>query len=412
MSGVRTRIANVAKISSGKRPPLIEKEKTAQCVVPVIGGGGPSGFTLEANESAGVLITGRVGTLGKLHVATEACWPSDNALIIKPASDEIDRSFLRYALSEVIASATGLNRGAANPLLTQKDLGQLEIAFFPFAEQREIAAILGALDDKIEVNRKASATLEEMARALYRSWFVDFDPVWARLEGRQPAHMDAATAALFPDSFDDDGLPVGWKTAPYLDLVEIISGGTPKTTVDEYWNGDIPWYSVVDAPAAGQVFVHSTEKNISQLGFGNSAVKLVPRGTTIISARGTVGKIAMAGGDMVFNQSCYGLRGKLPETDAFVYFATERGVEQLQSMAHGSVFATITRKTFQGLDLAKPPIKLLKAYDASASVWLDRIHAFGLESRTLATLRDTLLPRLMSGELRVGEARELVEEVA
>lgn len=294
-----------------------------------------------------------------------------------------------------------------------KDIRDLELGELPCLEsQREIAAILGALDDKIEVNRKASATLEEMARALYRSWFVDFDPVWARLEGRQPAHMDAATAALFPDSFDDDGLPVGWKTAPYLDLVEIISGGTPKTTVDEYWNGDIPWYSVVDAPAAGQVFVHSTEKNISQLGFGNSAVKLVPRGTTIISARGTVGKIAMAGGDMVFNQSCYGLRGKLPETDAFVYFATERGVEQLQSMAHGSVFATITRKTFQGLDLAKPPIKLLKAYDASASVWLDRIHAFGLESRTLATLRDTLLPRLMSGELRVGEARELVEEVA
>ncbi|RWR05299.1 restriction endonuclease subunit S [Paenirhodobacter populi] len=312
------------------------------------------------------------------------------------------KELLRY-------SSTVGTPGIGQPL---SSLRAMRVPMPPLHEQREIAAILGALDDKIEVNRKASATLEEMARALYRSWFVDFDPVWAKLEGRQPAHMDAATAALFPDSFDDDGLPVGWESAPYLDFVEIVSGGTPKTSTYEYWGGDIPWYSVVDAPAPGQVFVHQTEKNISPLGFENSAVKLVPRGTTIISARGTVGKIAMAGCDMVFNQSCYGLRGKREQTDAFVYFATERGVEQLQSMAHGSVFATITRKTFEGLELAGPPISLMNAYEAVSSVWLDRIHALGLESRTIATLRDTILPRLMSGELRVGEARELVEEVA
>lgn len=361
-----------------------------------------------------ISIVGTIGLVGLIPGSLDGANLTENAAKICVNNELYNSAFLKYFLMspEGQERIDQMSVGSTQRKLALFRIKDIVVPLPPVCEQREIAAILGALDDKIEVNRKASATLEEMARALYRSWFVDFDPVWARLEGRQPVHMDAATAALFPDSFGDDGLPVGWKTAPYLDLVEIISGGTPKTSIDDYWNGDIPWYSVVDAPTAGQVFVHSTEKNISSLGFENSAVKLIPRGATIISARGTVGKIAMAGGEMVFNQSCYGLRGKQPETDAFVYFATERGVEQLQSMAHGSVFATITRKTFEGLELAKPPIELLKAYDAAAGVWLDRIHALGLESRTLTTLRDTLLPRLMSGELRIGEARELVEEVA
>ncbi len=93
----------------------------------------------------------------------------------------------------------------------------LKISLPPIKEQREIAEVLGALDDKIEVNRKTAAVLEEMARALFRSWFVDFDPVHAKAQGRSPAHMDPATAALFPDRFGEDGLPEGWSAEPFID---------------------------------------------------------------------------------------------------------------------------------------------------------------------------------------------------
>ena len=291
-----------------------------------------------------------------------------------------------------------------------QQIANIEITDLPPREREVIGNTLGVLDDKIEANRKASAILEEMARALYRSWFVDFDPVHARAQGRAPAHMDPATAALFPDSFGDDELPEGWETVPYLDLVEIISGGTPKTTEQTYWNGAIPWYSVVDAPPTGQVFVHQTEKSITQAGFEGSAVKLVPTGTTIISARGTVGKLAIAGQNMVFNQSCYGLQGRTERRNAFVYFATERAIAHLQSMSHGSVFSTITRKTFEGLELTHAPREVQIAFEKMGEEMLDRIHSFGKENQTLAALRDALLPRLMSGELRVGAAREMVEE--
>jgi type I restriction enzyme S subunit len=316
------------------------------------------------------------------------------------------KGVVEYQLENLLAAATG----STFPNVSKDQLFGLSVPDHSYDEQREIAAILGAVDDKIEVNRKAAATQEAMARALYRSWFVDFDPVHAKAEGRQPAHMDAATAALFPDRFGDNGLPLGWESVPYLDSVEIVSGGTPKTSEQSYWGGDIPWYSVVDAPNGGDVFVHGTEKNITQAGFDNSAVKMVSRGTTIISARGTVGKLAMAGRDMVFNQSCYGLRGRKSRNSAFVYFTTEYAVEHLQSMAHGSVFATITRKTFESLELNSAPSAVNDAYDQLAVQMLDRIHVLGRENVTLANLRDTLLPRLMSGELRVGAAEKIVSE--
>ena len=162
------------------------------------------------------------GTIGRLAYVR----PGDHCFIYSPQlcywrsldEDQIHGRWLFYAMRspemerQISWSAGQTDMAPYISLTDQRTAFSLTVP--PVAEQREIAAILGALDDKIEVNRKASATLEEMARALYRSWFVDFDPVWAKLEGRQPAHMDAATAALFPDSFDNDGLPRGWHFSP------------------------------------------------------------------------------------------------------------------------------------------------------------------------------------------------------
>lgn len=340
---------------------------------------------------------------------------NQHVAIVRPDPNQLDPKFLRYYLvtprsQEYLLALASV--GATRNALTKGMLEELEIVAPDISEQREIAAILGALDDKIELNRKTAATLEEMARALYKSWFVDFDPVVAKSEGRQPSFMNADTAPLFPDSFGDDGLPEGWSVKPFSEEVSIISGGTPKTKIDEYWGGNIPWYSVVDAPALGEVFVIKTEKTITELGFEKCSAKMVSKGKTIISARGTVGKVAMAGSDMVFNQSCYGLSGQRSNADAFIYFSTLQAVQELQSMAHGSVFETITKKTFEGLSIVTPSDKVLQAFERAVSSFLNRIHGLLVENQTLADLRDTLLPKLMSGELRVGEAKEQVEDVA
>jgi type I restriction enzyme S subunit len=157
------------------------------------------------------------------------------------------------------------------------------------------------------------------------------------------------------------------------------------------------------------VFVLDTKEHITEAGLAGSSARLVPEGTTIISARGTVGKLAVAGQPMAFNQSCYGIAPSRGHTSEFVYFLLRSVVTHLQRSAHGSVFDTITRATFQTAMVVQPPVERTEGFATTVGPLLQRIAANGRESSTLTGLRDTLLPKLISGELRVPEAEGLVE---
>jgi type I restriction enzyme S subunit len=331
---------------------------------------------------------------------------------LRPTSVRAD--FLPYLLlgnTERLLSLVDL-AGHGTGRLNSDELKALEILLPPEHEQRAIAHILGTLDDKIELNRRMNETLEAIAQALFKSWFVDFDPVRAKAEGRDPG-LPRSVADLFPDHFEDSELgeiPKAWKVQPFAATVEIIGGGTPKTSVSEYWNGDIPWFSVVDAPSDSDIWVVDTEKKITQEGVANSSTRLLPVGTTIISARGTVGRIALVGVPMAMNQSCYGLRGLTGTNWYFTYFAARALIASLRQHAHGSVFDTITRDTLAGVSVVLPPIGLIEAFETRVGPMLERIRAALLGSRTLAALRDTLLPKLISGELRVKDAERVLTD--
>jgi type I restriction enzyme, S subunit len=318
------------------------------------------------------------------------------------------RSDIYRELLPRIASGTTITN------LSQGTLASLPIPLPSLPEQRAIAHILGSLDDKIELNRQMNQTLEATARAIFKSWFVDFDPVRAKAEGR-PTGLPDEIAALFPDSFEDSAIgeiPKGWEIFPLSEFLNIIGGGTPKTRVEEYWGGDIPWFSVVDAPSETDVFVIDTEKHVTQLGVDKSSTKVLRKGTTIISARGTVGKCALVGCPMAMNQSCYGIQSKNGESDYFVYFTIRSQVADLQRSGHGSVFNTITRDTFKTIRIACPPTKLTTSYEKIVHPVMELILANLHENATLTSLRDTLLPKLISGELRVPDAEKFIEEVS
>lgn len=396
-------LSQIAKISSGKRPTVVSKEPNDELSVPVIGGGGPSGYTDQPLEPSGVLITGRVGTLGKLHVADQPCWPSDNALVLKPASEVIDARFLRYAVSSVISEAVGLNRGAANPLVTQKDLGNLLVPHFPLNEQREIASILGALDDKIELNRRMAATLEEMARALYRSWFVDFDPVKAKTEGLAPAFMDEATAALFPDRFGDDGLPQGWRMGRVADVFDVVMGQSPPgNTYNEDGEG-LPFYQ-------GRTdfgFRFPTRRK-----FCSAPTRVAETDSVLLSVRAPVGDLNRAWEKCCIGRGVASLFEKSGR-NAYGYEAMWALSEDLKSYdSEGTVFGSINKKQLADLKLVIPTPNLQAAFEAFIKPMDEQVRNITANNQTLAALRDTLLPKLMSGELRVGEARDQIEEVA
>jgi type I restriction enzyme S subunit len=218
---------------------------------------------------AGAIMVSCIGSdMGKVVIAGRDCVTNQqiNSIVV---DGRFSSEFVYYTLStrknEIRHQAAG---GSAVPILNKGDFSRMEITLPPLAEQKAIAAVLGTLDDKIELNSRMNATLEAMAQALFQSWFVDFDPVRAKLEGREPAALDPTTAALFPNSFQESSLgpiPHGWEVCPLSDKIQLLSGGTPKTSEPTYWDGDIPWYSVRDAPSETDVWVIHTDKHVTKL---------------------------------------------------------------------------------------------------------------------------------------------------
>ncbi len=338
----------------------------------------------------------------------------ESSIIRARPNPEIANSlFLYYFFSSIYGKQAlgSILRQVAVAGITGSDLGKLVVPVPPLQEQRAIAHILGILDDKIELNRQMNETLEAMARALFKDWFVDFGPVRAKMAGQQPPGLAADIAALFPDTLDDEGKPVGWDYQPLSEFIELIGGGTPATSNPAYWAGDIPWFSVVDAPKPSDVFVIKTQKHITQLGLNNSSTRLLTEGTIIISARGTVGKLAIVAQPMAMNQSCYAIQSANGWNQFFVYFLIKNAVQELQSNTHGSVFDTITRNTFSSINAIYPPQKLGSVFNALVTPWLNKIKYNLLESETIAAVHDLLLPKLLSGELRVKDAHNIIEDI-
>jgi type I restriction enzyme S subunit len=271
-------------------------------------------------------------------------------------------------------------------------------------KQAVIGKTLRALDEKIAINRVTAKTLEEIAHTIFKSWFIDFYPVKAKMSGEAPVGMDNESASLFPDSMMESEIgmiPNGWEVVPSTDIFELLSGGTPKTTNEEYWNGEIPWFSVVDAPNEGGCFFIKTAKTITREGLKNSAARLVRPGVTVISARGTVGKTAIVAVHSTFNQSCYGVEGKYG--DFFTYLLLKNQISRLQSISHGGMFDTITRETFSSVLVSKPSLEIISSFESIVDPIFHEIRNLQFQNQKLTELRDALLPRLISGELQIPE---------
>jgi type I restriction enzyme S subunit len=367
---------------------------------------------------AGDILLSHKGTVGKLAVAPIPCEPfvcSPQTTFWRVLDDRtLDRGFLfavmrSRAFREQLDAVKGETDMADYVSLTAQR--RLKVPLPTVAVQVHISSILSALDDKIELNRRMNETLEAMARAIFQDWFVAFGPTRAKTEGRPP-YLAPDLWALFPDRLDGEGKPEGWDTGPLSSLMEIISGGTPPTADSSSWNGQIPWYSVVDAPSDTDLFVFDTQRKLTSHGLQRSPGSLIAANTVIVSARGTVGKLAIAGVEMTFNQSCYALRPLRGFGDRGLFFALKTAVSRFHDLAHGAVFDTITKATFDAIQSVLPPASVARAFEDIADPLMLRIKANVAEGRSLAATRDLLLPRLMSGELRVKDAECAVEEAA
>ncbi len=301
------------------------------------------------------------------------------------------------------------NAGGSRRAITKGHIESFRLPLPPLGIQRAIAHILGALDDKIELNRRQNETLEAMARALFKSWFVDFDPVRVMVEGRHPKGLPENVMSMFPSGFQPSALgeiPKGWEVGPILAQAKILSGGTPKTDRVDYWNGDISWASAKDVSQCGEMFLTATERTITKKGLAESATQLISALSTVVVARGaTTGRMTMFGREMAMNQTCYALRSKL-DTPFALHCLLRQEMDTLVHSAHGSVFDTITTNTFSSSKVVLAPPSVLQLFDRISSSFFQRILANTEESRGLAALRDALLPKLLAGELQVKNAKK------
>jgi len=325
------------------------------------------------------------------------------------------------------------------------NLGLSRDDFFSFkipdldAEKRLLTDSLENLEAKIRTNHQINQTLEQMAQAIFKSWFVDFEPVKAKIaaleaggseedallaamqaiSGKSEAELTRlqaeqseqyaelrATAELFPSAMQDSELgeiPEGWEVAPLSAMVDLIGGGTPKKSESSFWNGDICWFSVKDVPSDGNVFVVDTEDKITEEGLNRSSTKLLPVGTTIITARGTVGKLALTGVPTAMNQSCYGVVPSDESGPYLNYLRLSVGVDTLKRNTHGAVFDTITRSTFDTVVQPRSCLPLRRRFEQAISPMFEAIRNNLLQINSLSEARDSLLPKLLSGELPVSD---------
>jgi type I restriction enzyme S subunit len=296
--------------------------------------------------------------------------------------------------------------GATMPNLNTSIMGEVPFALPPLAEQKAIAAVLGALDDKIELNRRMNATLEAMARALFQSWFVDFDPVRAKLDGRKPVGLDAATTTvLFPEHFQDSEaghIPKGWTIKPIGEVVDCVGGGTPSTAEPKYWEGGTHhWTTPKDFSSLQAPVLLDTDRKLTDAGIAKISSGLLPAGTLLLSSRAPVGYLAIAAMPVAINQGFIAMKCNERASNFFMLNWCQTNMAEIESRATGTTFAEISKQNFRPIRVVLPPKDVMAAFTATVAPLYAQITASLHQSRTLATLRDTLLPKLLSGELSI-----------
>ena len=306
----------------------------------------------------------------------------------------------------------GMEGTSGRQRVTWQTLADFELPDLSEMQRAALGEVLGSLDDKIELNRQMNETLEDMARALFRDWFIDFGPTRRQMGGATdpaaimghafPNNKAAALAPLFLARFAEGGLPDKWIKKPVGELSEIVGGGTPNTKTREFWEGGTHlWATPRDLSKLSGVFIRVTERQLTDAGLEKVSSGLSPKGSVLMSSRAPIGYLAIASEPVAVNQGIIVLR----PTKAFpTYFAKlwcEANMETIEANANGSTFQEISKKNFKPILAMVPSAEVLEAFSRKTDLLFGKIKANEHENQTLAQIRDLLLPKLMSGEIQL-----------
>ena len=326
-------------------------------------------------------------------------------ITLRGKPDVLNNTYLKFAMQAAFVQNQLKARSTGTTVLgiSQRELRKVEIPLPPLSEQRRMAHILGTLDEKIELNRQMNETLEATARAIFKSWFVDFDPVKAKMEGQKPVGMDTKTAALFPSAFQDSSLgkiPKGWRVSTIDENFNLTMGQSPPgSTYNEDSNG-MPFYQ----GRKDFGFRYPTRRV-----YCTAPKRFAEKGDTLVSVRAPVGDVNMVEEECSIGRGVAAIRHKTGNR-SYTYY-TMQSLQKVFSRyeAEGTVFGSINKTDFQTLSHLRPPNEIIQAFERLAYPLDQSIENNEKESRTIAQTRDTLLPKLLSGEIRVDDTAEILE---
>ncbi|MEA1048837.1 restriction endonuclease subunit S [Lamprobacter modestohalophilus] len=375
--------------------------------VPVMGSFGITGsHSVSSARGPGVTVGRSGASIGVVSYIDCDYWPLNTCLYVTDFHGNNPR-FVYYFLKTL--DLASFNSGSAQPSLNRNYIHPVEIDVPQRTEQDAIATLLRALDDKIELNRQTNETLEALARALFKDWFVDFGPTRTKAEGGAP-YLAPELWALFPDALDDEDKPVGWVDRPLKSFGEIVTGKTPSTKRPEYFGGAVPFLKIPDMH--GKMYVLETLSSLSLEGAQSQSKKTLPSGSISVSCIATPGLVVLNHRETQTNQQINSLVPTAPEQSFFLYWSClQLAIEVMLGGSGGSVFHNMNKTSFGNLNIHYPTDELAKFFSSAVSPFHDGILANEHESQTLAQTRDLLLPKLMSGELRLRDAEREVEAV-
>ncbi len=404
------RLEKELNFKNGKTSP----DRSSNGIYNVFGSNGVIGQANSVNADEGTIIIGRVGSYcGSTQYSAKKCWVTDNAIAcITPSLKQ--SKYWYYLLSSL--NLNDYRTGSGQPLLNQSILNSIEVRVPESGERESIAEVLSALDDKIELNRKMNETLEGIARALFKSWFVDFDPVRAKAEGRQPQGLAQEIAALFPDGFEESELgeiPKGWEVwelGSFCDIIDCLHTKKP-----EYQNEGKPLLQLNNIKDNGlldmsKIFWISNEEYEKWI----SRIE-ASQGDCVITNVGRVGAVAQIPPNLkaALGRNMTGIRIKndypYPTFLIQYFFSDTYHSEMYLNIDTGTILEALNVKNIPKLRAILPPSATLIEFEKIVRPIRAKMEALLEENQNLSKIRDTLLPRLMCGEIRIREAEVLVE---
>ena len=330
-----------------------------------------------------IVVTGRSGTLGKVQYINEPCWPLNTTLYSRSFRDN-EPKYVYYFLEQM--NLENYNAGAGVPTLNQNHLQKIKIKIPALEVQQKIAAILSAYDDLINVNKKRIKLLEDTATELYKEWFVRF-----RFPNWQSTNFEK-------------GIPKEWKEKPISKCFEIIGGGTPSKDNLEYWrDGDINWFTPSDLTKASTIFAEESSLKCNSMGLAHSSTKLFPAYSVMMTSRATIGVLSINTTKACTNQ---GFITCLPNKEvplAYLYYQLKFSKPHFEALASGATFPELSRGVFKKIKFRVAEQNIIDEFDKTIKPLFEQIFNYQQAITLLQKQKDSLLPRLISGKLSVGD---------